>query len=59
MMTRKAYQDLVVADFIGMTPDQIRDVLESYRKRERETLYQQMKLNENIANFFRQCKHIR
>lgn len=59
MMTRKAYQDLVVADFIGMTPDQIRDVLESYRKRERETLYQQMKLNENIANFFRPCKHIR
>lgn len=59
MMTRKAYQDLVVADFIGMTPDQIRDVLESYRKRERETLYQQMKRNENIANFFRPCKHIR
>lgn len=58
-MTRKAYQDLVVADFIGMTPDQIRDVLESYRKRERETLYQQMKLNENIENFFRPCKHIR
>lgn len=53
MMTRKAYQDLTVADFTGMTSDQIRDVLESYKEEEERRRYQQMKLNESIANFFR------
>lgn len=52
MMARKAYKDLTVADFIGMTPDQIRDVLESCKEEEEEESYQQMKLNESVANFF-------
>lgn len=53
MMTRKAYQDLTVADFIGMTDDQIRDALESYKEDEERRQYQLNKLNESVANFFR------
>lgn len=51
MMTRKAYKDLIVADFIGMTDDQIRDVLESYKEDEERRQYQLNKLNESVANF--------
>lgn len=53
MIARKAYQDLTVADFVGMTSDQIRDVLESYKEEEERRRYQQMKLNERVANSFR------
>lgn len=53
MIARKAYQDLTVADFVGMTSDQTRDVLESYKDEEERRRYQQMKLNERVANFFR------
>ena len=53
MMARKAYKDLIVADFIGMTDDQIRDVLESYKEDEERRQYQLNKLNESVANFFR------
>lgn len=40
MMTRKEYLDLTVADFSGMTSDQIRDVLESYKEEEERCRYQ-------------------
>lgn len=53
MIARKAYQDLTVADFSGMTSDQTRDVLKSYKEDEERRRYQQMKLNESVANFFR------
>lgn len=35
-----------------MTSDQIRDVLESYKEEEERRRYQQMKINESVANFF-------
>lgn len=53
MIARKAYQDLTVADFFGMTSDQTRDVLESYKEDEERRQYQLNRLNENVANFFR------
>lgn len=51
-MTRKAYKDLIVADFIGMTDDQIRDVLESYKEDEERMIRQKRKLTESVANYF-------
>lgn len=52
MRPRKAYKDLIVADFIGMTAEQIRDVLESYKEDEERMIRQKRKLMESVANYF-------
>lgn len=52
MIARKAYKDLVVADFIGMTPEQIIDVLESYKEDEERMIRQKRKLSESAAKYF-------
>lgn len=52
MNARKEYKDLVVADFIGMTAEQIRDVLESYKEDEERMILQKRKLAESLANYF-------
>ena len=55
MIIKKAYKDLTVEDFAGLTPDQIQRVLDTYAEEKRCCFNN----NQIYENYFRSCKHIR
>lgn len=48
MMARKAYQDLTVDYFEGMTPEQIKEVLDTYEPERQQLEHQRQMLQKRL-----------